>query len=448
MTIRKMRTTPKVTLTATGSDTQPCPCSSTSSDVEICCSLDCLVQPRFFCGQLLTDQDLTALLRWTQDKLRLARYRHGWGVVCGLEVHRHPDSGKSDHVIVGPGYAVSCCGDDIIVCEETPFNLGDACRREEAHCAELSSHGGAATGETECSIDLYIHYWEKESDPQTALGRSVCRQVAKCEYSRTRETFRLAWQPAVDGDPLGQVAEEWRKEYIAWLEEQADNLEPDKALLKIMQNYHKALNGGCYSCLKGHGVPLARVWLTPTEDQGWQVSVIDAYPPRRRPFMAESLIAPPGQVNLAPFLWHRWDNEFNHLRGILADLGLQVKRVSSKEADDAKTIVMAGNVFLPYHIPLEVYTTNISPLGSRVVGFGAIKQGKPPQKPGRPDRLTAIEGIGPKSEKALYAAGYYTYADLAAMKPDELGEVLPIRVSEKELVDIIRQAKRLAEEEK
>ena len=40
----------------------PCPCGCVECE-DTCCSLDCLVQPRFFHGQLLTDRDLNALLR-------------------------------------------------------------------------------------------------------------------------------------------------------------------------------------------------------------------------------------------------------------------------------------------------------------------------------------------------------------------------------------------------
>lgn len=85
-----------------------CTCQQKCAQEE-CCALDCLVRPRFFGGQLLTDTDLGQLVTWTADKLRLGRYRHGWGVVCGLEVRCDPANPSG--VIVGPGYAVSCCGE-------------------------------------------------------------------------------------------------------------------------------------------------------------------------------------------------------------------------------------------------------------------------------------------------------------------------------------------------
>src|SRR5687767_2623073 len=95
-----------------------------------CGGLECLCRPRFFAGQLLTEEELNGLDRYIVAKNRLHnRYLHGWGVVCGLEVVCD-DCG--DGVIVNPGYALSPCGDDVIVCRETPVDvcrLIDACRK-------------------------------------------------------------------------------------------------------------------------------------------------------------------------------------------------------------------------------------------------------------------------------------------------------------------------------
>ncbi|HEV2834176.1 MAG TPA: hypothetical protein VGW58_02605, partial [Pyrinomonadaceae bacterium] len=111
-----------------------CQCGCASCE-GTCCSLDCIVKPRFFCGQLLTDADLSAMLKWARDRFGLSRYRHGWGVVCGLDVRCDPQAPNS--VVVTPGYAVSCCGDDIIVCETATLDLKGACREEEDPCADL-----------------------------------------------------------------------------------------------------------------------------------------------------------------------------------------------------------------------------------------------------------------------------------------------------------------------
>src|SRR5512134_2333685 len=80
-----------------------------------CGGLECLCRPRFFAGQLLTEEDLNRLDHYIVAKQKLHnRYLHGWGVVCGLDVVCD-DCGEGS-VIVQPGYALSPCGEDVIVC--------------------------------------------------------------------------------------------------------------------------------------------------------------------------------------------------------------------------------------------------------------------------------------------------------------------------------------------
>lgn len=121
----------------TESHSSSCGCGCAPCCEGTCCRLDCLEQPRFFCGQLLTDQDLSALVSWTRDKFALSRYKHGWGVVCGLDVRCASDARNPLRVAVMPGYAIGCCGDDIIICEDATLDLSDACREEADPCAEL-----------------------------------------------------------------------------------------------------------------------------------------------------------------------------------------------------------------------------------------------------------------------------------------------------------------------
>jgi hypothetical protein len=109
---------------------RPNPCADDKPVCPACGGLQCLCRPRFFPGQLLTDEDLNRLERYIIEKNRLhARYLHGWGVACGLEVACDPCS--TSNVVVRTGYALSPCGDDIIVCKDHSVNvceLIDQCR--------------------------------------------------------------------------------------------------------------------------------------------------------------------------------------------------------------------------------------------------------------------------------------------------------------------------------
>src|SRR5438132_2909097 len=86
-----------------------------------CGGLECLCRPRFFAGQLLTEQDLNRLDHYITEKHKLHN-RHLWGsgVVCGLEVRCAP---CDELVTVTPGYALSPCGEDIVVCKPDTVDI-------------------------------------------------------------------------------------------------------------------------------------------------------------------------------------------------------------------------------------------------------------------------------------------------------------------------------------
>src|SRR5215831_10675716 len=96
-----------------------------------CGGLECLCRPRFFAGQLLSDEDLNRLDHYVVAKNRLHnRYLFGTGVVCGLEVVCSTcDPAGGDSVIVKTGYALSPCGNDIVVCKEEAVNVCDLINR-------------------------------------------------------------------------------------------------------------------------------------------------------------------------------------------------------------------------------------------------------------------------------------------------------------------------------
>jgi hypothetical protein len=86
-----------------------------------CGMLECLCRPRFFAGQVLTADDLNRLKHYVIAKNRLHnRQLHGWGVVNGLEV---TCDACGTGVIVSCGYALSPCGDDIVVCEPVTVDV-------------------------------------------------------------------------------------------------------------------------------------------------------------------------------------------------------------------------------------------------------------------------------------------------------------------------------------
>jgi hypothetical protein len=177
------------------------------------------VRPNFYCGQLLTDVDLDALVEWARQRFALSRYRDGWGIVCGLDVRcSAPDGARSccgdetssgPFVYVKPGYAIDCCGNDLVVCDPIRVDLGGICRDDDDPCAkppkdpkdtrtpppprQIRALGGSdiwksCVGEGEMIlVDLFLRYHEDLRHGQRPLFGGKCGDERSCEYGRVAE---------------------------------------------------------------------------------------------------------------------------------------------------------------------------------------------------------------------------------------------------------------------
>jgi hypothetical protein len=152
-----------------------------------CGQLECLCRPRFFAGQLLTEEDLNRLDHYIVQKHKLHnRYLHGWGVVCGLEVFCHPCEGQ---VSVTSGYALSPCGEDIVVCQNDTVDvcaLINRCRDQERHPVDCEPPRPVNTAECQDVLEqwiLAIRFTERPSRGITALrggGTPPCCSRCAC----------------------------------------------------------------------------------------------------------------------------------------------------------------------------------------------------------------------------------------------------------------------------
>src|SRR5262245_33468940 len=67
----------------------PCACHE-QHPTSTCCDIQCFERPRYFCGHLLTDEDMSLEQRYVVEKHKLYhRTLHGHGVVCGLRLTCH-----------------------------------------------------------------------------------------------------------------------------------------------------------------------------------------------------------------------------------------------------------------------------------------------------------------------------------------------------------------------
>ena len=138
---------------------------------ETCGLLECLCRPRFFAGQLLTDTDLNRLDAYIRAKNRMHNLQlHGWGVVNGLQVRC---DACSTGVIVGTGYAIDPCGEDIVVCKDSPVDICSLikrCQQQDITCVPSSRNNGQTNcDDVEEDWVLAIRYTETQARAITAL---------------------------------------------------------------------------------------------------------------------------------------------------------------------------------------------------------------------------------------------------------------------------------------
>ena len=145
---------------------QPCTCAPACE----CGLLECVCRPRFFAGQLLTEQDLNRLDAYIRAKNRLHTLQlHGSGVVNGLEVRCEP---CGTGVVVGMGYAISPCGDDIVVCCDTPVDvcaLVKKCQPPDATCQPYLNPSARGCDDVVQDWVLSIRYSESPARGVAAL---------------------------------------------------------------------------------------------------------------------------------------------------------------------------------------------------------------------------------------------------------------------------------------
>lgn len=146
------------------------------------------VRPRFFAGQLLTEDDLSLLVEYVTGKTRLQnRMVSGPGVVCGLEVSCDPCGGGT--VMVHPGHAIDCSGNDIVLsCKE---KVDVAALVREMRVSSLGVDCGEPCEDDQRHYGLYVRYEETPAEPVAPYATEEPCPTPGCVPSRIQEGFRF-----------------------------------------------------------------------------------------------------------------------------------------------------------------------------------------------------------------------------------------------------------------
>jgi hypothetical protein len=256
------------TQTPTQTKGKTCQCGYIDCQGE-CCTLACPTRPNFFCGQVLTDEDLKALVDWTSAKSALQRFREGWGVSCGLEVTCSHEPKEDSRVVVGSGYAIDCCGRDIVVCDPIYYDfqcekLFDPCRPPQKSEPQQPNQPlvpappdpklGCIPRSELRSFELSLRFEEKLMGGQRALARGNCKPLDACQYTRVIETGKLEAKQVLDACvPVEKVNEKRYRDGLQSLLQQLEQQTTPETLLKWVQE-KGGLHTFCFveECLCGY----------------------------------------------------------------------------------------------------------------------------------------------------------------------------------------------------
>lgn len=170
-----------------------------------------LERTRFFPRQLVTPDDLTQDQIYFREKARRHnRLLHGWGVVCGARVRKHPT--EKCKVIVEAGYLLGPYGDEIVLDSEVTVDL---CREgldgnAVSPCGDLLDPwcSDVRVGRQPAQpLYLAVRYAECQARPVRTQSNGCGCSEAECEYSRTRDSYAikvLTTLPSTYADPMPQ----------------------------------------------------------------------------------------------------------------------------------------------------------------------------------------------------------------------------------------------------
>ena len=179
----------------TGLSRSPCGCNEQTPSQACCCNLVCFDRPNYFCGHLLTDADLTLQQKYVVEKNKLYhRTMDGYGIVCGLKLTCDCDC--KGNILIHDGFAIDDCGNDLVVCETTRFDVIAALRSKglldfdypEDDC---EPHQRRSRCDIKQCFYVTICYQETESAYETPFQSSCTSGPKPCMPTRTHEGVRF-----------------------------------------------------------------------------------------------------------------------------------------------------------------------------------------------------------------------------------------------------------------
>jgi hypothetical protein len=148
-----------------------------------------LAMPTYGAGSPLAVADLLSEQQYRTQRLRRhLRYLHGWGVVCGLHVVAGRNPRLPWDICVCPGYAISPCGDEILVPQQVCIDVADS----------LWSAPSRRTPPLTYVVIRYVaREWQMRPKPSSVCGCSCACEDSRYLFARLADSFAIdmLWTP-------------------------------------------------------------------------------------------------------------------------------------------------------------------------------------------------------------------------------------------------------------
>lgn len=162
------------------------------------CDYNNFQRAQYFHGMLMTDRDFIEEQSYHIRKRKLLnRMLHGTGVVCGLKMEP-AGCGKYSKIIIRPGLALDCAGNEIFVPESYELDIIEMIKSatdyETGGYKTEVKNDNCGTGEGEGLTEekkwyIVVRYKEAHTAPVQVYSPTGGCEEKTCEYSRIKEGY-------------------------------------------------------------------------------------------------------------------------------------------------------------------------------------------------------------------------------------------------------------------
>lgn len=216
------------------------------------CGLHAPKRNTYFDGKLLTSRDFQAEQDYGRGHRQMHNAMlHGTGVVCGLQLVQHPSEDCRDKfMVLEPGMALDCCGQEIIVPERVLVRVAEATDPEGSQAAKDLAED--LTGEKH--LFIAIRRCDEGAEPLPILLPGCDGENGATEYGRVLEGYEMVFFAR---DPLEVTPPDMPTDpNYAWVHSFAlERAEPAAVELNAVENHvyiGRTLNDDAGSVINVH----------------------------------------------------------------------------------------------------------------------------------------------------------------------------------------------------